>query len=195
MEIKNHCANCPTNVHCCKFQSSAGFTFVGLADARRIQKKTKKNYAEFLEYTPLPQQTVDALKHDDPSLEGTLRFSQLDRKNRILRLRKKEDKSCIFLDSQGKCSIYDVRPNICRIYPLWAVRLISRKMKVIPHGSQSSCGILTTLTTKNEDVEKNLSDKEIAELKSIFRNIEKENVDYKKNIKRFSEKHLLKQNI
>ncbi|NPB00628.1 MAG: YkgJ family cysteine cluster protein [Crenarchaeota archaeon] len=36
----------------------------------------------------------------------------------IIKLKKREDNSCIFLKEDDKCSIYVVRPMACRAYPL-----------------------------------------------------------------------------
>ncbi len=34
-------------------------------------------------------------------------------------LRRKSDGSCRFLSDDGKCTVYDVRPLLCRTYPFW----------------------------------------------------------------------------
>ncbi len=46
------------------------------------------------------------------------RLGDLFRRLLIVKLRKREDNSCIFLTKDCICSIYDVRPMACRAYPL-----------------------------------------------------------------------------
>jgi Fe-S-cluster containining protein len=181
MYYTKFCKTCKKDVHCCN-QSKSGFIFLGITDAEKIKKHTKKSYKEIIDCTPLPKKTINLLKNDDPGLEGYLRYSQL-KNNRLLRLKKKADGNCIFLDEKRRCSIYSVRPNICRIFPFWAMRLISNKIKIIEHDAYPEC-----LIVKNKDVEKTLSKKQKEEIKSLFKKIEKEDIHYKKNITSFMKK-------
>lgn len=170
------CKNCRKDVHCCIFRNNSGFTFVGIKNAKLIRSKIKKNYSYFLDYSPLPKKIIDRLKNDDPSLEGFVRYSQLD-KDRLLRLKTKKGGSCIFL-SNGKCEIYAIRPNVCRIFPFYAVKLIDGRIKVIEHDSNPKCPIV-----KNGV---NISRRKTVLMKKIFSDIRKENAYYTKNIKYFS---------
>lgn len=177
MDFDEYCKKCPKDVHCCRFKKT-GFTFVGLNDAKRINRMTKKGYDEFLDYSKLPKKIIDELKNSDPSLEGALRYSQLD-ENKILRLLQKKDKRCIFLDDEGKCEIYAIRPNICKIYPYWAMRLTDGKIKVIEHDEEVRCRLI--MSKKIKDFPK----EEIIKIKKLFKEIEKEDLHYKKNIRKF----------
>lgn len=179
---ESHCRSCPNDVNCCIFENNRGFTFAGIKDAEKIKKHTGLKYSDFLDFSPLKKQVVKSLKDDDPCLEGALRYSQLDEKKSILRLKTKHGGRCVFLEDSGKCGIYDIRPNICRIYPFWAIRLISNKLKIIEHDVGSGCGIISSL---NKDICKNLPGKEQIKIKKIFREIEKEDIVYKKGIKKF----------
>jgi len=170
------CRNCRKDVHCCIFRNNSGFTFVGINNAKQIKRRTGKGFNEFLDYSPLPKKIISRLKNDDPSLEGAVRYSQLDN-GRLLRLKTKKAGSCIFL-SNGKCEIYTVRPNVCRIFPFYAVKLISGKIKVIEHDSSPRCPIVKNGVK--------LSGREEAKIKKIFRDISRENAYYLKNIKKFS---------
>lgn len=184
MDFRHYCKNCNRYAHCCIFKNKFEFAFVGLNDAKRIKRFIKKDYNYFLDYSPLPKSVVKRLREGDPSLEGTLRYKQLD-KNRLLRLKSKKDKRCIFLDKNNCCEIYEVRPNICKIYPFWAMKLINGRIKIVPHGTESKCNNLTFINKNWEDVEKGLSKKEILDIKKVFSKIVNENKNYVKHIKFF----------
>jgi Fe-S-cluster containining protein len=183
MNFRHHCKNCNRYAHCCIFKNKSGFAFVGLNDAKKIKKFIKKDYNYFLDYSPFPKSVVKRLREGDPSLEGALRYKQLD-KNRLLRLKSKKDKRCIFLDKNNCCEIYAVTPNICRIYPFWAMKLINGRIKILMHGTGAKCNALKVIKN-GKDVEQGLSKKEILDLKKVFRKIVNENKDYVKNIKLF----------
>lgn len=178
MKTRDYCKNCKEDTHCCVFKNNPGFTFVSINDAKRIKKAIKKDYKEFLDYSPLPKYIVKALKDCDPSLEGALRHGLIDN-SRILRL-KTIKKRCIFLDADNKCVIYSVRPNICRIYPYWAIRLENSKLKVINHGENPQCKVL-----KNNKKSDNKA------ILKVFNDIEKEAKDYKQKVKEFIKKEKL----
>ena len=185
MYFESNCKNCKKDEHCCIFDDKWGFVFVGIKDAQRIKQTIKTDYSYFLDYSTLPKKLISSLKDDDPSLEGRMRFSQLD-KNRILRLKTKKHGKCIFLGDHGKCEIYSIRPNICRIFPFWAMKLTNRRLKVIEHDTCLECSVVKSIA-KNGGLRKNISRKEAENIKKIFRKIEKEDTYYKKNIKRFVE--------
>lgn len=174
MNFEKLCSTCPKEVHCCRFKDNLGFTFLTFEDAQKIRKYSKKEFSYFLDFSPLPKKIVLALKSGDPSLEGVLRYSQLDSKKQLLRLKHKSNGDCIFLNSKGLCEIYSVRPNVCRIFPFWAVKLISGKIKVIPHDGEPECQIVCSMLKKNEDVELSLAKNEIIEIKKTFTNIRNE---------------------
>jgi len=186
MQYQSFCRVCPTNAHCCTFKNKSGFTFVGIEDAKKIKSETKKDYNESLDFSPLSEDIVAFLKDDDPSLEGAMRNKQLDKQNRLLRLKTKKDGTCIFLDKNRRCTIYDIRPNICRIFPFWAMKLNNGKIKIIEHDEKPKCGIIKSKNKEFEDIEDSLSDNEVKEIKKIFGDIIKENKHYKKNIRRFA---------
>lgn len=177
LSLESYCKECAPKVHCCIFKNNNGFTFLAPSDAKKIKRKIKKDYEYFIDYTPLPKKVIDDLKNDDPSLEGRLRFSQLD-KNKILRLKTKKDKRCIFLNNNGKCEIYSVRPNICRIFPYWAIRLNNKKLKIIAHDLNPKCRIIISNSKIDEK-----------QIKNVFKKIEKESLSYKKDIKKFVKKN------
>ena len=176
MYYETNCKTCPKKVNCC----INGFAFLTPNDAKNIKERIKKDFDYFLDYSQLPKQIVANLKDEDPSLEGSLRYSQLD-KYKVLRLKKKDGK-CIFLDDAKKCKIYDIRPNICRIYPFWAMRLLNGKIKVIEHDIDMECSVV-----KGKSVDDVLDAKGKEEIKKVFEDIEKENETYEKSVRRFVE--------
>lgn len=182
---ESHCKACPADVNCCIFEEGKGFTFVGINDAENIKKHTKLEFTDFLEYSALPKKTVDSMKDDDPCLEGSLRYSQLDKKDRILRLKTKKGGRCIFLDDVGRCGIYQARPNICRIYPFWAIRLNDGKIRVIEHDIEPKCGILASF---DGNIDKKVTDKENGKIIAVFKEIEKESDTYGRGIPKFLKK-------
>jgi Fe-S-cluster containining protein len=190
MNLKSHCKNCKENNHCCIFKNNSGFTFVSIKDAKAIHNAANKDYNYFLDYSPLQKKVVSALKYSDPLLEGRLRYSQLDNKNRILRLKIKPDGKCIFLNELKLCEIYKNRPSICKIFPFWAIKCLNSKMRVIAHDSYPKCTIITSAKIKQQDAEKILSKKEIQFIKTIMKTIEYENNVYRKNIHKFVKEYL-----
>jgi Fe-S-cluster containining protein len=177
MRFEPHCRSCKNATHCCVFPKDRGFTFVGVQDAKRIKDATGKEYAEFLEFSSLPKKLVQELKSEDPLLEGGLRYKQLDKKNRILRLKKKKNGECIFLTKGRRCGIYSVRPNICRMYPFWGVRLLDGTVKIVGHDEPATCPAVRS--------KESLTAQQTKELKSVFQRIEKETKSYRKNIRHF----------
>lgn len=151
------CIKC--GAKCCIFKN-IGFSFVTLKNAEQIRRKTKKPYSYFLDYSPLSKNEVAMLRTCDPFLEGRMRYLQL-KHGRILRLKTKKGGKCIFLTSE-RCEIYRIRPNICRIFPFWGIRLINRRIKIIEHG-----------INKCSDINR-LAKPETAALRRIFRDIERE---------------------
>lgn len=189
MNFEKHCKKCRKGEHCCIFEDDSGFVFVGIKDAKNIKKKTNQDYSYFLDYSPSPKKMVYSLKTDDPSLEGRLRYKQLDKKNRLLKLKTQKEGRCIFLNDSNLCDIYEVRPNICKIFPFWAMKLNNGKTKIISHGIDPGCGIIRALYKQFPDIEQVLDKSEIKKIKKVFSAIKREHIYYKKNIKNFLKNH------
>jgi Fe-S-cluster containining protein len=200
MDFKKECSRCKRDAHCCVFKKNkdgvAGFVFIDLKDAATIKKKTGKKYSEFLDFSPLSSKIVSEMKSGDPSLEGAMRYALLDKKskdckNRLLRLNVQKNGNCIFLNSEGLCDIYDVRPKICRIYPFWAMTLIDGKLKVIRHEPYSKCRVIKALQGKsgeNTDLETLIPKKETSRIKKAIIDVNKDNVHYKEHIDEFKDR-------
>lgn len=183
MDFEKYCKNCKRDAHCCIFEKG-GFVFTTPKNAKKIATKINKNYDYFLDYSPLNKKIVNSIKNCDPVLEDWMRYSQLDKKNRILRLKIKKDGNCIFLNNRGKCEIYDIRPNICRIFPFWAIRLTNGKLKVIVHDIDSNCSAIRIFAKSYENIEQLLSKSELTKIIKLFKNIEQEADSYNKQVKR-----------
>lgn len=111
------CQNCrEPKINCCHYENAnEGFVFIGINEAKQIKEKTGLKFHEFLDFSRLPEEVIKKRnKSKSPSREF---YSKLFLDNRILRL--KNLKKCVFLQSNCKCSIYDFRPSICRVFPFW----------------------------------------------------------------------------
>jgi len=78
------------------------------SDIRRIMDGTGKSFDEFARF----------LKEDEITLDKRspwwVRFGL---RRRIIALRWKKDSSCVFLDADNRCTIYEHRPLACREHP------------------------------------------------------------------------------
>lgn len=183
MDYKNLCENCKTSFHCCIFKDKDSFAFVGIKDAKEIKKNLKLGYRDFLVFRKLPKKLIRELKESKKDTEDHLRFRELN-KDKILCLKLNKDKTCIFLDKNRHCMIYEFRPNICKIYPFW----VSKNKKVVEHEADDTCKILVSHKKKNKNIEKSLSNREVRRIKKVHSDIIKEEKNYNKNIKEFIKK-------
>jgi len=115
------CQNCLGN--CCYIPKISGFIAANLEDVRKIQTATNLKYQQFLTFRPLPNSMVQEMKDDlvdfpQRSIESALRLRLLTADNRILRIKAPRGQ-CYFLDEKEQCSIYEIAPGICQLYPFW----------------------------------------------------------------------------
>lgn len=96
----HHCNHCCTEVACLPTPW----------DVRRIMKMTGKDPYQFIEFlTPEEVRDVD---EDDPT------WLEVDGERYIMALQRDEMTGCTFLNNETRfCSIYEARPNLCRLYP------------------------------------------------------------------------------
>ena len=96
----HHCNHCCTEVVCLPTPW----------DVRRIMKRTGQEPFDFIEFlTPDEVKDVDA---DDAT------WLEVDGERYIMALQREEKTGCTFLDNETRfCSIYEARPNLCRLYP------------------------------------------------------------------------------
>ena len=96
----HNCNHCCTDVVC----------LLTPWDVRRITKMTGKNPFEFIEF--LTPEEVKDVDEDDPT------WLEVDGERYIMALQRDEQTGCTFLDNKTRfCSIYEARPNLCRLYP------------------------------------------------------------------------------
>lgn len=104
------CADCyKAGGGCCRCE-----IFLTLSDAKRISEKTGKKVKEFVAFRKAPKYYSE-LNKDDPE------FNFLFRESKLLFMKTDKKRNCVFLGSKG-CSIFDVRPRICRLMPFWYER-------------------------------------------------------------------------
>ena len=104
--LENFCKRCEAN--CCKNWT----IFVTISDVNRICKHTGLKPGDFSEFSKIPE--WERIKYSSKGRNHIYGFLQDER---ILQLKKKGEK-CIFL-KEKMCSVYPVRPMICRLYPYW----------------------------------------------------------------------------
>jgi Fe-S-cluster containining protein len=172
----HHCLNCPKDVFCCSYDESEGFVFVGLDTARNIKAATGKEFKEFLDYSKLSKEIIDDCRDDTERSEGRLRYAEM-KDGKILRL-KMHGGDCIFC-KKDLCTIYDVRPFICRMYPYWFEKK-GDKINIILHDDESECAIANKKALEQSE-----------ELVATARMILEEKEEYLKGIQEFVKRNNL----
>ena len=90
------CQDCAGCSACCKGMGSS--IILDPLDVFRIEKKLNKSFEELLQ-EHLELNVVDGLILPNLKQEG-------------------KEEACSFLNEEGRCSIHDSRPGICRLFPL-----------------------------------------------------------------------------
>ncbi|MBQ7775657.1 MAG: YkgJ family cysteine cluster protein [Lachnospiraceae bacterium] len=90
------CQDCAGCSACCKGMGSS--IILDPFDVFRIEKKLNKSFEELLQ-AHLELNVVDGVILPNLKLTG-------------------EEEACSFLNKEGRCSIHDSRPGICRLFPL-----------------------------------------------------------------------------
>ncbi|MDD5625978.1 MAG: YkgJ family cysteine cluster protein [Patescibacteria group bacterium] len=168
MNYLKFCSKCKDNC-CCLKDDEEGIIFIGILDAIKIKKKTGKDFSEFLDFSKL---TSSAIKKN---IEKSYRKMLLD--HRLLRMKKKKNGACVFLNKLGVCSIHNFRPLICRLYPF-------------DYYPKKGAGFFNEIPECPIQVKYKgtmpLSKSEINRLKKIKRDMRIDDNFYIKNIKKFS---------
>ncbi|MFH0876293.1 MAG: YkgJ family cysteine cluster protein [archaeon] len=174
MNYLKYCKTCKNN--CCIYPDETGFIFCGIEDAKIIHEKTKLPYNEFLLYTPLKKKTIKLCsEYHDKNSESSLRMRLL-KENKLLRIKTTNDGRCVFLDSSDKCTIYENRPLICKIYPYW-FRKKGTSIQIVPHEEVVTC---------KRVIKEKIGNSEKKELIFLAKKIIFEAENYSKNIGIFS---------
>jgi len=124
--FKSFCKRCEAN--CCKNWT----IFVTISDVNRICNYTGLKPRDFSEFSKIPEWEKNKyLSKGRDHIYGLLKD------DRILQLKKKGEE-CFFLKGK-KCSIYCVRPMICRLYPYWFKKEEKNLKIVICIGYENVC--------------------------------------------------------
>ena len=94
--VKADCHGCVGCSKCCKGMGNS--ITLDAYDVFRLTNYLQKSFEELLQ-TALELNVVDGVILPNLRMAG-------------------EDECCSFLDEQGRCSIHEARPGICRIFPL-----------------------------------------------------------------------------
>lgn len=169
MNSLDSCLLCSRKHHCCINPPSRGYVAVSIDEAKSIRRKTGLSYDCFLTFRKLPGGIVRKSRADFVGSEAQFRASMMFN-DRILRLRTGRNGECVFLKN-GKCSIYSVRPGICRMYPFW-FRNKKGRLVITVHSGCSYCGL----------IDKGLSRKDISQLRKTALGIERQRDYYVKHV-------------
>lgn len=107
--VENSCINC--GEHCCI--GPVG-TFITLRDAERIANFTgirMNKFCIFAEISKDKEWQKELMKDRDHS------YFEISGSGKVLQLKAKDNEECIFLKDR-KCSIHEVKPLVCRIFPI-----------------------------------------------------------------------------
>lgn len=173
MDYLKHCSKCPKELFCCvNPHREESFVPIGIEDAEKIRKNTGKEFSEFLDYSKLSEAALKSVENSEENME-------IIKDGRVLRFKMGEDGRCVFLEN-NKCSIYETRALLCRMYPFWYKKTGPGKIEIELFDENEPCGL------SRENVKKiRLSKEDEAELIRIAEEMEKETEHYKKNIDRF----------
>jgi Fe-S-cluster containining protein len=164
---------CHQKIFCCiNPRKEEGFVTISIEDAKKIREKTGKKFQDFLDYSKLSKKALQSCEDDKEN-------SEIIKEGRVLRLKMGKDGRCVFLKN-NQCSVYEIRPLLCRMYPFWYRKTKSGKIEIELFDRNEPCRMSKANTSKLK-----IPRKEMAILKKIARKMEKETKHYKKNIDRF----------
>jgi Fe-S-cluster containining protein len=158
--------------------------------SRQLGKKTPSVHvkpAEFLRYAEL--------KDNDKGTELYLKkphgyYYDLAADGKILQIRDGRKGECLFFE-KGSCTIYPVRPLVCRVYPFW----FSEKGNIIADNNCLDCPIVCGKKPLNKSPSAAATKAGIRkigytenELKRLLSQLRKEMEEYRKNIGSFVRK-------
>ncbi len=104
VEVYNSCFACSLiGKDCCHTPHEI---IIGAIEAIKIHNKTGLKYSQFLHHIELNDKELE---------EG---FLDLIPSGKVLVIKRNTDRSCFFLKENG-CSIPNLKPTVCKVFPLW----------------------------------------------------------------------------
>ena len=95
--VRADCRDCKGCSECCRGMGSS--IILDPMDVWRLQKGIKKGFQALLEEGKIELNMADGMILPNLKMDA-------------------EREACPFLDGQGRCSIHDCRPGLCRLFPL-----------------------------------------------------------------------------
>lgn len=95
--VRADCRDCEGCSECCRGMGSS--IILDPMDVWRLQKGIKKGFQALLEEGKIELNMADGMILPNLKMDA-------------------EREACPFLDSQGRCSVHDCRPGLCRLFPL-----------------------------------------------------------------------------
>ncbi len=95
--VRADCRDCEGCSECCRGMGSS--IILDPMDVWRLQKGIKKGFQALLEEGKIELNMADGMILPNLKMDA-------------------ERESCPFLDGQGRCSVHDCRPGLCRLFPL-----------------------------------------------------------------------------
>ncbi len=175
---------CPA--HCCTAESKGeGIAFLTLRDAERVKKATGMKISEFADVFEFEDEE-EVERYLKSEHHGDRLFGGLAHELQMLSLKsKKNSATCTFLRKNKMCSIYEARPMICRMFPLWFNRERG-KIKFTKHNDgppkDEACPVLKKNPTSKEVMGLMNVDKKMYELAEQYYQEMKEYETYKHRI-------------
>jgi len=200
---KSHCDECVKNDEdCC---SSYYTRFVTLGDVRRIARFLEKQkegvFRQGKKETPSARKSgflrYAELSDYDKRTELYAKrphnyYYDLARDGKVLQIREKKNRACMFFRKDGSCRIYPSRPLACRVFPFW----FSDRGKIIVDNNGFDCPIACGKKPLNENPSeagirsglRKIGYKK-SEIKELISQLMKEIEEYRKNIGSFVKKN------
>lgn len=95
--VRADCRDCEGCSECCRGMGSS--IILDPMDVWRLQKEIKKGFQALLEEGKIELNMADGMILPNLKMDA-------------------EREACPFLDGQGRCSVHDCRPGLCRLFPL-----------------------------------------------------------------------------
>lgn len=174
------CTKCTsTGLSCCHGDYSI---FTTLKDAKRVAKHLNKEINEVVAFKKL---TKEDKKTNLYKKKHHRYCYDLEIDGRLLVLIKNKDGSCGFQGKDGRCTIYEVSPLCCKIFPFWF------DDGVIIDNNGLTCPIIGRKKESIDEKFKKMG-KTKGQMHKLGLQLDNEVRDYEKNILQFIDKNRIK---